>query len=113
MRAALHRVYDLRAVIQETVRVLVPGGVVLATLPCASRLVDEGQAEDFWRFTASAARRLFGESFHPDRLDIRSYGNVLTTIGFLYGVGREELTNEELEVHDPYFPLIIGVRAQL
>jgi glycosyltransferase involved in cell wall biosynthesis len=109
----LHVIYDVRAVLRECTRILKPAGVLLATLPFASRLAPEqGPDGDFWRFTASAARRLFEEFFAPDRIDVQSYGNVLVNIAFLYGLACHELTEREFETHDPYFPVVIGVRAQ-
>lgn len=109
----LHVIYDVRAVLRECARILKSGGVLLATLPCASRLAPEqGPDGDFWRFTPSAARRLFEESFAPDRVDVRAYGNVLVNIAFLYGLACHEITEREFEVHDPYFPALIAVRAR-
>ena len=114
MTQTLHVIYDMRAVLAEAARVVAPGGVVLATLACASRLAPEqGLDGDFWRFTAAAARRLFGEFFTRESLEVRSYGNVIVNIAYLYGLACHELSEAEFEAHDPYFPLIIGVRAQL
>jgi hypothetical protein len=113
MTGTLHTIYDLRAVLKESVRVLATGGVLLAALPSARRLASApGTEGDFWRFTASAARRLFAEFFPADGLDVRSYGNVLAEIAYVYGVEPDELSQVERETHDPYFPLVVGVRAQ-
>ena len=110
MTQTLHLIYELRDVLAECRRILRPGGTLLVTLPCASRVAPEqGLDGDFWRFTPAAAARLFGEFF--DHVDARSYGNVLVTIAFLYGLACHELTREEFEAHDPDVPLIIGVRA--
>ncbi len=112
MTQTLHVIYDMRAVLREALRVLAPGGVLLATLPCASRMAPEqGLDGDFWRFTASSARRLFGEFFSPQQVTVKAYGNVLVNIAYLYGLACHELTDEEFETHDPFFPLIISVRA--
>jgi hypothetical protein len=113
MTQTLHLIYDMRRVLAESVRVLKPGGVLLATMTCASQVAPEqGLDGDFWRFTESAARRLFREFFDADRLDLRVYGNVLVTVASLYAMACHELSTDEFEAHDPYFPLIVGVRAQ-
>lgn len=55
-------IYDSRAALQTLHRILKPGGVVLATFPGVSQLVqdaDEGWY-DYWRWNASGARRLWG-----------------------------------------------------
>ena len=112
MTQTLHVIYEVRAVLSECRRILKPGGALLATLPCASRIAPEqGLDGDFWRFTPSATRRLFGEIFDPGHVEVRAYGNVLTNVAFLYGLACHELTRDEFEAHDPYFPLLISVRA--
>ena len=108
----LHVAYDVRALLQEAAGAAAPGGVVLATLPCTSSIKPERPHGDFWRFTAAAARRLFGEFFPADGLDVASYGNVLIDIASLYGLERDDLSPEECQTHDPFFPLLIGVRAR-
>ena len=109
----LHCIDDTRAVLAECARIMKPGGVLLATLPCASKVSHEqGLDGDFWRFTTASARRLFAEVFPPDHLQVRAHGNVLVTVAFLYGLACEELTHGEFEHFDPYFPLLVSVRAQ-
>ena len=108
----LHMIYELRAAVAQCFRLLKPGGVLLATLPSVIRVdVEQKEDGDFWRFTEASARRLFGEYFPADLLEIRSYGNVLVDAAFLYGVSSAELTAEQLADYDPKFPLLIAVRA--
>jgi SAM-dependent methyltransferase len=110
----LHIIYDIRAALATVARLLKPGGVALCTLPSVSRVnYEDGGLEsgDFWRFTAAAVRRLFAEFFPPEAFTIDGYGNVLTCTAFLYGVAPDELTREELDYVDPWFPLIFCVRA--
>jgi hypothetical protein len=105
-------IYDVRAAVIHAQRILRPGGVLLATVPVASRLAPAyGLDRDYWRFTPAGCRRLFSDVFGPDRVEIRSYGNARTGAAFLWGLAREELTRRELETHDAYFPLIVAVRA--
>jgi SAM-dependent methyltransferase len=108
----VHVIFDIHAVVRQCRRILKPGGILLATLACASRIAPEqGLDRDFWRFTASAARRVFGDCFSSDNIQVRSHGNVLVNIAFLYGLACHDLTEAEFEAHDPYFPLIVSVRA--
>lgn len=108
----LQFIYDTRAVLAHTCRILRPGGVLLATVPSVSRIAPRyGLETDFWRFTAASCTQLFEEVFGLGQVSIQSHGNVLTTIAFLAGMAQEELSRPELEAADPYFPLIIAIRA--
>ena len=108
----LHLIDDMPAALRECARLLKPGGVLLATLPCLSRVsVEYGADGDFWRVTPASARKLFGEMFPPDAVDVRGRGNVLAGVAFSYGLAAHELTDEELAADDPSFPLLVTVRA--
>jgi peptidoglycan/xylan/chitin deacetylase (PgdA/CDA1 family)/SAM-dependent methyltransferase len=109
----LHVVDDMEAVVGECHRILKPGGVLLATLPAASRVcLEYGRDGDFWRVTEAGARRLIARTFPSEGLDVRARGNVLVNSAFLYGLACHELTDAEFEAVDPYFPLLVTVRAQ-
>ena len=49
--------------------------------------------------------------FGPDNIEVESYGNVLVACAFLHGLAAHELTKEELDSHDPDYPVLITVRA--
>ena len=105
-------IYDAAAAVRHAVRVLKPGGVLLCTLPAAGRIsYEEGLGGDFWRFTEGSVRRLFGEALPAGTFEVTGHGNVLACAAFLYGLAQDELTREELDVVDPFFPLIYTVRA--
>lgn len=104
-------IYDAKAALQSCHDALRPGGVLLLTVPgiCQISSFDDGLTGDYWRFTAASTRRLLGEVFPS--VDVRSYGNVLAAVAYLHGIAKEELTPEELDHHDPEYPLIIAARA--
>ena len=108
----IHIIYDVREVLRNSFRALKPGGVLLATLPCVSRLdYESGLEGDFWRFTPASARRLFEDVFGAGQVEVEAHGNVLTCCGFLLGLAAEEFRREELDHNDPYFPLLLCIRA--
>jgi peptidoglycan/xylan/chitin deacetylase (PgdA/CDA1 family) len=108
----LHIIYEIHNVIENAYRTLRPGGVLLTTLPCVSRIdYESGLEQDQWRFTPASARRLFEDIFGVAQVSIESHGNVLACSSFLMGLAAGDLTAEELNHHDPYFPLLISVRA--
>jgi GT2 family glycosyltransferase/SAM-dependent methyltransferase len=108
----VHIIFELEHVIANLYRALAPGGVVLATLPGVSRIdYESGVDGDYWRFTAASARRIFERAFGPGAVEVTSFGNVLASTAFLQGLAADELSPAELAHHDPYFPLLLGVRA--
>ena len=108
----LQYIYDIRSAVRHVHRIMRPGGVVLCTLPAVSR-VGVGHLDiECWRFTVASARALFGQVFGEDRVEIRSFGNVAAGVAFLAGVSAEELSRRRLNSVDPFFPVLITVRAQ-
>src|SRR4051812_38270964 len=108
----LQYIYDVPAAIVQCERLLRPGGVLLVTVPTLSRMLHgEGLAWDYWRFTAASCSRLFGEVFGEDNVTVQTYGNVLAATAFLRGTALEEIPRRKLDVNDPYFPLLVTVRA--
>jgi SAM-dependent methyltransferase len=108
----LQLIYDVRAAVGHTHRILRPGGVLLVTVPAASRIDEKCMpAGDYWRFTAAACTRLFADAFGRSNVVVQSRGSVLTCIAFLVGLAYQELKRSELDYHDDHFPLVITVRA--
>jgi SAM-dependent methyltransferase len=108
----LQLIYDVRAAIVQCHRLLAPGGVLLATVPVVSRIVhDDGLQWDYWRFTGASCRRLFGDVFGEDQVSVRTWGNVLAGVAFLRGTAYQEIPRRKLDTHDPYFPILVTVRA--
>ena len=105
-------IYDVAGSVRHAVRVLKPGGVLLCTLPAAGRISsEEGLDGDYWRFTEASVRRLFADVLPPGSFEVNGRGNVLACTAFLYGLAPHELTAEELDTVDPYFPVVYTVRA--
>ena len=108
----LQFIYETRAAVAHAHRILRPGGVLLATLPCVSRISPRhGLQTDYWRFTVASCTALFGAAFGAEQVTVCSHGNVLTSIAFLAGLAAEELSAQELDACDAYFPLLLTVRA--
>lgn len=110
----LHLLDDVRAALGHVHRVLKPGGVLLCSLPCVSRVDPESTGPgrgDFWRFTPASAESVFGEVFGREAVEVTAAGNLLACVAFLYGLAAEELSPEELAHTDPSFPLVVLVRA--
>jgi SAM-dependent methyltransferase len=110
----LNFIYDVRAALSTIHRIMKPGGVVLMTVAGISQISphDVEHWGDFWRFTSYSLTRLCNEAGPWQELDVQTYGNVLSSAAFLYGVASDELSREELEYSDPCYQLIISARLR-
>jgi SAM-dependent methyltransferase len=105
-------IYDLRAAIRTIHRILKPGGTLLATVPGISPATPEMATwGDHWRLTSVSARRLLEELFDPLTTTIETYGNVLASAAFLYGLSAQDLRREELDTRDPKYEFLIAIKA--
>jgi len=106
-------IYDPRAPFRTAHRILVPGGVLLATTPGIARLapIESELFGEWWHFTAMSAKRVAEEVFGAGNVEVQTFGNVLSAAASLFGLGQYDLTVDELEVHDPHFEVIVGIRA--
>lgn len=91
----------------ELQRILKKGGVLLLTVPHINK-IHRGPG-DYWRFTEDSLTLLL-KAFSD--LEIEAFGNVLTTALFGYGISSDELTQEELNMADPEYPVIFGCFAR-
>jgi glycosyltransferase involved in cell wall biosynthesis len=106
----LQSVYDLESAVRRMWRVLKPSGVLFATLPAVTTARGPNE-NDFWRFTAISARRLFELQFSKDLIEVQPFGNVLTSIGTLHRVPAGEFSQRELHTVGAQHPVVIGVKA--
>jgi hypothetical protein len=106
----LQLIYDTKSAVAHSHRILRRGGVLLATVPCVSRLAGE-EYSDYWRFTPDSCTRLFRDVFGADQVTVSAYGNVLTATAFLQGIACEELSKRELDTRDERYPVLLAIRA--
>jgi hypothetical protein len=107
-------IYEVQNAIAHCHSSLRPNGVLLATFPGISQIsrYDMDRWGDYWRFTDASARRLFGDVFGAENVEIETHGNVLAACALLHGLASSELTAKELDICDPDYQVIITVRAQ-
>lgn len=107
----LQYVPDVRAALRTMHRILRPEGAALVTVPGIAQLDLHENAADTWRFTPRSLTHAAAEVFGPDVIEVRSWGNVLTSIAFLHGVAAEELRPREVAHDDARYPLLVTLRA--
>ena len=107
----LQYIYDLTSAVEHAHRILRPGGTLLCSVPALSRIARLQLESEYWRMTPAACSRLFGDAFAGGHVAVRGHGNVLTAVAFLVGMAVEELSPRELRHDDPFFPLVVSIRA--
>lgn len=109
----LQVIWDVPAALAQLHAALRPGGVLLITVPGISAAVtpDRDYWGDWWRFTSGSMRRLAQEAFPGGDVHVEAYGNVLAATCFLHGIAAEELASGELDLRDPAYEVVVGVRA--
>ncbi len=110
----LQMIFEIDKCIAELRRILKPGGVVLATSHGMSRVARREGVDDwgeYWHFTSQSKRRLFGTVFGKDNVTVETYGNVMSCVANLHGLGAREIKPEQIDYNDPNYELIVCARA--
>jgi len=108
----LQFIYDVGSAILSLHKMLKPGGVLLATLPGATRTrIDDPSGPWYWGFTTASAQQLFQQVFSSGNVEVRSYGNLLAAVSFLRGLASEELSQKQLDSSDTNYQVLVCVRA--
>jgi SAM-dependent methyltransferase len=105
----LQYVYDVHSALREVRRILRPEGVLLATVPGATRV--DTTLDDYWRFTELSCRAILASDFGDEFSVIRGRGNVFTCAAFLAGLAVEDLPRDRLADDDVRFPIVFTIRA--
>jgi len=107
----LQFVADAQAAMTNVYRALRPGGVLLLTVPSISHL--EPSWEDLWRWTPLGLERFLAKALPADsEREVTAHGNVLTSVAFLLGLAVEDLRDEEYDIDDEMYPLVICARVK-
>lgn len=106
-------IYNTRKTIQNIYRMMKPGGIVLATVAGISQIsrYEADNWGDFYSFHEDAVKRIFGEIFGAENIQVECFGNVKTAISLLYGLCCEDLTDEDFNYQDRDYQVIIGIVA--
>lgn len=109
----LHLIYDYKAALATCHRVLKPGGVLLLTVPGITP-IDHGEWNKtwYWAFTDKGMKALMNEMFPDGNIVVDHFGNVMAATSFLYGMGLPEVDKKMLDHKDPFYQVIVTVRAQ-
>ncbi len=105
--------FDLRSVVKNIHRLLKNGGKALITVPGITHLslYDYDNWGQYWCFTDMSLRKLFETVFEKDKIEIETFGNMKTAIGYLYGLTVEDMTSSDLGYNDKQYQLIITAKV--
>jgi hypothetical protein len=104
---ALPHFRELDLALGNLARIVRPGGAILAS--AAGLLPLTGDVPDYWRFSPAGWREKLSAAWPGATIEIAGHGNCLSAIGAQLGLALEELTEAELDVHDPRFPLLTTI----
>lgn len=95
---------DPVAALRLLLAALRPGGVLLLTVPCLSRICIAG---DLWRWTPEGLGVLLDAVLPPGATrEVTCLGNGLTARAFLFGLAAQDLDPSVLAANDPDLPLL-------
>jgi SAM-dependent methyltransferase len=106
----LQHLLDLRAALRTMLRVVKPGGTLLASAAMLLPLIPEGG--DYWRLTPEGWRVVLEEEWPQCEIAVQGNGNCLSAAAAMYGLTLEELKPAELEAYDPRYPVLITIRCR-
>jgi SAM-dependent methyltransferase len=103
-------VEQLRPALRTMLRVTKPGGTLLASAAGFVPLIPDGG--DFWRLSAQGWRRILADEWPDCEIDVEPHGNCLSAIAAMHGLAHEELSDAELDVADPRYPVLVTIRCR-
>jgi len=114
----IHILYNFRAALYHSIRILKPGGVLLINFPCRSGypvngipLGDGRKGAVYWWFTPLLVQTVLAElGIAAADVQLKTYGNFFALTAYMAGIPSEELTAAELNAVDPDIPLLICAR---
>jgi hypothetical protein len=106
----LQHVVNLPAVLHTALRVVKPGGTILASAPALLPLIPDG--DDYWRLSPAGWRKALSREWTGCDVAVEGHGNCLAAAAAMYGVALEELTTRELSVHDARYPVLVTISCR-
>lgn len=103
----LQHLRSLEAALAQALRIVRPGGVVLASAAALERL--NSAHDDYWRLSPLAWQIVADRAWPGCEVEVRGHGNCLAVVAAALGLAVEELTPAELDVADDRFPVLTTV----
>jgi hypothetical protein len=108
--ATLQGLRNLDACLRHALRVVRPGGVILAS--SASLVPLMADVPDYWRMSAAGWLEVADRCWPGCEIDVRAHGNCLAATASMMGLAAEELTEAELDAHDERYPVVVTLACR-
>ena len=92
------------------IRVVKPGGTLLASAAGLLPLIPDGG--DYWRLSPDGWRFVLEAEWAGCEVSVEAHGNCLAAVAAMYGLAQEELSPNELDAHDPRYPMLTTIRCR-
>jgi hypothetical protein len=106
----LQHLLDLHAALRTMLRVVKPGGTLLASAAVLLPLIEGGG--DYWRLSPDGWRLVLEAEWPDCELAVETHGNCLSAAAAIYGLAHEELKPADLDVRDPRYPVLVTVACR-
>jgi hypothetical protein len=103
-------VKDLEGALRNAMRIVKPGGTVLATTSVLTPVLAE--YPEYWRMTEAGWREVLPRVWPGCEIEIGTHGNCVSAVASILGLAQEELTKAELDRDDPRFPVLISIAGR-
>jgi hypothetical protein len=100
-------VRDLEGALRNALRIVRPGGTILATTSVMTPILAE--YPEYWRMTEAGWREVLDRVWPGCEYEVRTHGNCLSAVASVLGLAQQELTDDELRRDDPRFPVLISI----
>ena len=101
---------DVENCLAQALRIVKPGGAILATASVFVPLVPD--VPDYWRMSVAGWTEVVARVWQDAEVRIEAHGNCLAAVAAMMGLAAEELSGEELDVTDERFPVLITFFAR-
>jgi len=101
----LQHLRDLEVCLRNALRVVKPGGVILASSAVFEPLISDGA--DYWRLSRMGWEEITARVWAGCEVKIEAHGNCLAVVAAMLGLASEELTPEELNLQSWRYPVLL------
>jgi len=104
----LHLILNYANALNTCFRILKQSGALLITVPGITS-IDKGEWKDswYWSFTPSSLKMILDEVFGTNNHKDEAFGNLISAIAFLYGMGKQEISSSDLDNYDSFYPVLL------
>jgi hypothetical protein len=101
---------DVEGCLRQALRVIKPGGVILATAAGFVPLTPDDP--DYWHLSAAGWEEVAARVWPGCDIEVESHGNCLAGVAAMLGLAWEELSRAELDVTDARYPVLVTLTCR-